>query len=105
MRRWSVKLAMFLLAGAIINVAVACGCAISHNRARGRNDLPTIERQYLWERYAPSSYPKFDIESRGSASRRFGSTWRMVAIGPPPSGFLVGRSEFGWPCRALFGVI
>jgi hypothetical protein len=54
MKRWLVKLALFLLAGAIINVAVGWLCVVEQLAPAAARKLPDPQR--LWDRYARPEY-------------------------------------------------
>ncbi len=95
MKRRLIIVAMFLLAGAVVNVAVAWGCAawVPASDRRTQDELP-------WPRPVPA-----DWSSEATCYRR--SNWLLTEInayGDGPSGGFASQYVFeaGFPCRSLY---
>jgi hypothetical protein len=76
MKRWTIRIFVFLLLGAIVNVAVACGCAIFvHARfepfASGEW-IPFPDNQQFWSAHAPESLADFRVHARPSVGAGVG---------------------------------
>ena len=131
MRRHLLIVAAFLLAGAVVNVAVAWGCAM-RSSLRGREpsppplDVPDLVdgddeawlRQHDWESFLAMEEQwllrrayTWEQEGVGLYRKRFDTTW----LGPPGSGIPIipglfgARPAFatrilsGWPLYSLSG--
>jgi hypothetical protein len=104
MRRRILRILLFLLAGAIVNVAVAWGCAAYHQQP-GVLAIGTYVAngdEGIWPRYAGASYPD---------ARVYGWSWQA----PGFTGFNLAKAtgtssppfvevyRCGWPLRCLEG--
>jgi len=98
MKRRAYKLLLFLIAGAIINVAVAWGCSFSAQTlcADLVNNLTTPNEWRTHWKHAPTNYGQ---------TGRFGTTCRvwMTTSDDPHAVLHVFTS--GWPCRALGSIV
>jgi hypothetical protein len=121
MKRCAFKVVLFLLAGAIINVAVAWGCAVHLSRhwptnMRLNNAVQTHETHLLMSRFGLR--PAFDdsgyrFSNRSSSFRnRFVSLFCFdqyaMAVASGPNGQQIDvkeawHIESGWPLVALAG--
>jgi hypothetical protein len=57
-KRRLLKIGLLMLAGAIVNVAVAWGCALRNWRLPLLSDMSPTRPFELWQRYAPSDWPQ-----------------------------------------------
>ncbi len=115
MKRRLTKLVVFLLLGAIVNVAVAWGCATWIVPLK--NDLAAWQRQLnaplrsdyrrWWATHAPSGFQKEPVVAVRSANVGVThvSMWKPVAFTPEGTfdHDLVLRIRAGWPLRAVEG--
>ena len=122
MKRRLLTIAIFLLAGAVVNVAVAWGLSVVWGGQATYDDLP-VAAQRIWDRYAPEAWPPFDDYASASSWGRSGEKlWstvhsstgrrdRSVSLHgqtsfamPPPSprgDFIVGQVRVGLPFRTF----
>ena len=110
MKRRLLIIGIFLLLGAVVNVAVAWGvCVASSGKAIGHFPrIPPSAAQRLWDRYAREGWPPFTQYQSGT--RWGGSRARVVSITSHVNGdgeprwllkFFVGQQKVGWPIRTL----
>ncbi len=126
-------IAIFLLLGAVVNVAVAWGCAAwaqrmvqpwqydpvanrhwhpshSHWHAGpppGEPGLPSAEDKKWWAAHAPGSFAVVEPIAASSFSH-FGinkiDMWKLEPDSPRPGpGFSMSRTWTGWPVRSMEG--
>src|SRR5262245_55524052 len=102
MKRRLLKLAVFLLAGAIINVAMAWGCVCWSDPVRRQR---RESEQIVWQAPVPADWPPMATHWRETS---FGIT-DCSALGSAPSRadtWTRGTAQWvlraGWPYRALF---
>jgi hypothetical protein len=77
MRRRLIQLGLFILAGAIVNVAVAWGCA-AFSQADSRM-LDDAEAEHVMRRYVPFDARAYDITQVQGAQRE-GWGWKMSTV-------------------------
>lgn len=105
MKRRLLSIAMFLLLGAAINVAVAWGCGLWASTSRSDDDVPGIG----WPNRAPLGWPEPD---RWSYSRGLGLTIRSACenleqsfatqmLDPSVVVHWMAAYDFGLPMRAM----
>ncbi len=105
MRRRLRTIAIFLLAWAVVNVAVAWGCALWSPWRFG--EQTSLERATsVWEEYAPPNAPSFD----GPQTDAIGIGYKnSSAYASAPGGiFRAGETRAGLPLKSVrggFGVI
>ena len=113
MKRRLFKIVVFLVLGAIVNIAVAWGCAVTSpivSYYEFQRDLPDAEAEQLWRKYMGEldKYEKDSISGQSGSIR--GTT--KIFLGSMPLGDLVsiyGWSatsdilQAGWPFRSLEG--
>ena len=102
MKRTGIRLANFLLLGAIINVAVAWGCAIWLIPGYASFVDDASDALLWWPRNAPQHFPTRATEVRGGSS--FGTDYVMImALNAERHAFdhLAYRWQYGWPARSL----
>ena len=97
--------AIFLLAGAVVNVAVAWGCAAcSKPTGVVRWSTSTGKRDHLWDDHRPSHFP--DIPQYKSLDHQdsfdFGRRRSSVSVNQV-HGMVV--LDAGWPCYAVRGFL
>ena len=98
-RRRLLTVAIFLLLGAVVNVAVAWGCAMWSSGA-GRSCGPPTEGDLAWWRqHGP---PGFSEEPSGVMDvSGFGVSQSLMWI--PAHAKFVSRTRTGWPIRSMEG--
>ncbi|MCC6910228.1 MAG: hypothetical protein IT430_20030 [Phycisphaerales bacterium] len=110
MLRWALRIAIFLLLGAIVNVAVAWGCALLHGPATGRyvHD-PREERRVLWinRRFGHMTVSGFErsgsllYQDPDSVKQYRGDVWwRTDDVFPIGWSFAIAS---GWPRLSMTG--
>ncbi len=96
------KLTVFLLLGAVVNVAVVWGGLWTTSGSQSQA-LPLDEQLHLWSQFAQPGWPSCD----GLGRRWIGAIATAdVAYGVRSSGipsYAVGRYRQGWPFRTLQG--
>src|SRR5947207_7530877 len=104
MKRTLIKLCVFVLAGATINVAVAWGCAIWGHQLRARaEESDQDEARRIWLTFKPTDRAiAIDWQVDGPPIRR--------AVEVFPRDFAYGlvtgditEIQSGWPTRSLMG--
>ena len=116
MKRWFTRLVVLLLLGAIVNVAVAWGCAtwivpLKNDWAAWQRQLgtPSLRSDYRrwWATYAPSGFQKEPVVAVRFANVcvTHVSMWKPVAFTPEGTfdHDLVLRIRAGLPLRAVEG--
>ncbi len=117
MRRRLLTIAIFLLAGAVVNVGVAWGCAVRPKRAmvgtvpirpKSAYYRPSDEAKEWWVAHAPASFPVKPIAA--APYSWFGAnTMSMWTPDPdnqkPDFGDHVARRRTGWPLRSMEGAV
>jgi len=114
-RRRLLIIAVFLLAGAVVNVAVAWGCALSPSAILSIWIAPTQtsdEDRRWWSHRAPADFPRTTegrtrsplVTSGGVEVVTFYEKWdgNMMANG---AGARAIRSRYGWPVLAVEGAV
>ncbi len=115
MRRRLLTIAIFLLAGAVMNVAVAWGCAVTPSATLAIWIAPTqnSDEDRRWgSHHAPADFPRTTegrtrspvVQSVGIEVVTFYEKWdgKMMANG---TGALAIRSRYGWPVLAVEGAV
>jgi len=94
-RRWTLKLTLALLAGAVVTWAVACGCAL-WGRAAGGNGTANIPPlpEVAPLGWAPEVHIVF--KAAGLTER----VWSADVM-KDRSGRLAWECTYGWPCRSM----
>ena len=106
MKRATLCIVFFLLLGAIINVAVAWGCARWPRNVKwlyGNEPQVLLIQDVAW--WNAHVRPQFGCEvGYGYLTRDYGAQGRVL-FGPSPSETTVTaiRLSFGWPARSLAG--
>lgn len=98
MRRHLLTIAIFLLAGAVLNVAVAWAITAGMTWPQGLSRSSTIEREEDWPRPVPDHWPErsaYTIQDGASGWRldRYSKVWAGI--------FAINIANAGWPCHAL----
>jgi hypothetical protein len=96
-KRRAFKLFVFLLAGAIINVAVAWGIEVAQPASSSHEPLPPQEAMALSKQYLGIEWPN------GTRYRSSVDQFDYVGVGDD-NNLWVGKSSTGWPCLALSSV-
>ena len=128
MKRWFTRLAVFLLLGAIVNVAVAWGCAVWVDPTKGEDEIGfRSSGQHTWEfvrTVAPGTTllwstrgwrkEPLGIPDHGPAPEGFVPSWTDLGVATSEFIDIVDRSPdslvlerrwlhcFGWPRRSLW---
>jgi hypothetical protein len=95
-KRRLARLVMFLLLGAIVNVAVAWTIAIAEPASTAQRPMPREQAAALSKRYLMVEWP---------AGFRSSSAWHqydLVQIGN--NNLNVAKASTGWPCLSLYSV-
>ena len=108
MRRRLTKLVVFLLLGAVVNVAVAWGCVLWSGRIPDPGPFVDISDPFAWPRDVSADWP---AAQKQTMSRSWCLTLLLtIAHAPmqapnPPPGTVLGWGmtvfQAGWPYRAL----
>ena len=109
MKRRRFKLVLFLILGAMVNIAVAWGIAVLTSIERPvLPSLPTAQQIQWWTDHAPVGYLKVPSSSKKPKFEDIGSSNTMMAATEPHS-----RSDYwtnslhlrrvGWPARSVEG--
>ncbi len=96
---WGIAALAALMLGAIINVVVACGCAIAGDAMPWGPLIEYVEPDLAWwRRHAPADAPA-PAPARASRARLGpGKSWISMA---QPQGWYAVRIRAGWPMPAL----
>ncbi len=113
MKRRLFKLGWFLLLGAIVNIAVAWGCAVTSPRSSLRDiqtELPDAETKRLWRKYIgepDDAYYYFGVSSsiHGTSIIFLGSFPPFGPTTMPDYSQTAEVLRAGWPFRSLEGAI
>ncbi len=102
-----------MLLGAVVNVAVAWGCARWSNAGLGRAGViwpdkgdPPVAAQRIWDRYAQEDWPPFDDYASRSGWGKSVEMLRSIAIVDVGGVtrfrmYFVSQSKAGWPLRTF----
>ena len=106
MKKWSVKIVVLLIIGAIVNIAVAWGCAAwsEIHVTTVRTDQGFIRR--AWQHnFGDDQQFGFDRIGRFNRRRGFGVRWDRLHATYRSTGAIAVRSYFqmGWPDYAVEG--
>ncbi len=113
MKRHLLIIAVCLLLGVVVNVAVAWGCARWSNAGLGRTgdiwptkDDPPVAAQRIWDRYAQEDWPPFDDYASRSGWGKSVEMLRSIAIVDVGGVtrfrmYFVSQSKAGWPLRTF----
>jgi hypothetical protein len=103
MKRWTLRICVFLLLGAIVNVAVAWGC-VCRRDSHPESTVLDADQKGWWVAVAPEGmqipHRQWRHEDLGVESISF------VGYPPPPNSRDVEaavRVQAGWPCYSLHG--
>ena len=104
MKRWLTKLALFLLLGAIVNVAVAWGCALWSPFTPPSSDLQQLRvSEWLQQRqFSPQPGDPYE----GQAVDGIGLTWLVILFDPKrhESTLDINQREGVWAVATLAGL-
>ena len=108
MRRTLITTAIFLLAGAVVNVAVAWGCAAWMNPPQLRSRSLTDDERMTWVEEAPLDYPS--APGRVDSSTAFCLSWKYMrayqqAADRPVRLYFRLEKKAGWPLLASCGTV
>jgi hypothetical protein len=95
-RRWTLKLALSLLAGAVVTWGVAWGCALWGDIERPR--VFRVNDSMAWPVPPPGSWPL--PQGTSFTDSRF-ITVRFARSWEGPKGYWMTSREFGWPARSM----
>ncbi len=100
MKRRLIIIAVFLLLGAVVNVAVAWGCAVWAPPAPGVDTSQRLANGSHWPRRVPDAWP---LPRFGGTAHSFGSTVIIMGgnAGRGSDLYWQGLFQFGQPCRSL----
>ncbi len=113
MKRPLLIIGICLLLGAVVNVAVAWGCARWSNAGLGgagviwpTKDDPPVAAQRIWHRYAQEDWPPFDDYASRSGWGKSVEMLRSIAIVDVGGVtrfrmYFVSQSKAGWPLRTF----
>jgi hypothetical protein len=103
-----VFLLLFLVGGAVVNIAVAWGIAIvtggGRPSATGHNEMSMDDTQAFWLRHAPADWRDAELlEGVGLGFRGRGRAHVLVIaeLASPPQLVGVSHSDAGWPLLSL----
>ena len=101
MKRWTLRILVLLLLGAIVNVAVAWGCETWSLPSFAAKVVEDAEALEWWKQSAPTTFPRVAGECREAAS--VGVSYLTIDINFPAhaSLFRSERLRSGWPLRCL----
>ena len=105
MKRRLFKLVVFVLLGAIVNVAVAWGCAVPSSANTTLLKARSFDKsgRALWQRLAMEGWPSRPSKSKEGS--RFGVTLRywsaIVRNTDTVQGYYMWEKRAGWPMRAV----
>ncbi len=108
MRRLTLTIAIFLLAGAVVNVAVAWACAVmSQTLNLGGAQRTTEADRSWWKKHAP---PGFALDPQGmhhsaGVGKDTRHLWETYQPTPAVGGDMVVRIRAGWPALTLEGAV
>ncbi len=118
MKRPLLIIGMFLLLGAVVNVAVAWGCAVRpkrvmvepvHIRPKSAFIRPSDEAKEWWVAHAPASFLVEPFAAAPTYSWFGANSMTMWSPDPdnqkPGFGDAVSRRRTGWPLRSMEGAV
>ena len=102
MKRWIYKLVVFLLLGAVVNVAVAWGLVFFKRQPLDYGETVSCPADYTWPRPVPSNWTD---PWMCSSSHSFGATVIGTLCQVPDDPDIAGGGQaiyqWGWPARSM----
>src|SRR5262245_43530625 len=107
MKRWIVRICVFLLLGAIVNVAVAWGCVQLHGHIWRDGWVYFVVDEHFWSDCAPSAVADLELTQPPIFADRFGVHIEILMAGdhfrrpaPVAPRFASWKSlSAGWPMK------